>query len=233
MKNPKKRTAALVIVLLITAGIAVWLFLSPSMERGEAQKQQDALLASIEQGDGLLVVDAEAATDAAPVDYYDAPDGGEDVIRLFWTPPEGGEAAPQAADTGEITGIGVLTIDAIDLVMPVASGVSEAQLKIAAGWVPQTAPIGETGNAVIAGHRNYTHGSHFNRLGELAVGDVIRYKTVDGEEMAFTVHEILEVLPGDQSAFEQPDDEQVLTLYTCTPIRTATHRLLVRATRTA
>ena len=47
MKNPKKRTAALVIVLLITAGIAVWLFLSPSMERGEAQKQQNAPLASI------------------------------------------------------------------------------------------------------------------------------------------------------------------------------------------
>ena len=236
MKNTKMRTAALVIVLFLAAGLAVWLFLSPAVERGEAQKQQDALLASIEQGDGVIVVDSGAAVDMAPVDYYDAPDGGEDVIRLFWTPPEGAETptpAPQAADTGAITGIGVLTIDAIDLEMPVVNGVSEAQLKIAAGWVPQTAPIGETGNAVIAGHRNYTHGSHFNRLGELAVGDVIRYRSVGGEEMSFTVHEVLEVLPGDQSAFEQPDDMQMLTLYTCTPIRTATHRLLVRASRTA
>jgi sortase A len=99
------------------------------------------------------------------------------------------------------------------------------------GHVPQTAAIGSVGNAVIAGHRSYTDGEHFNRLGEAQTGDIIRYVSIEGVEMLFEVDEILEIVPGDQTAFEQPEDRAMITLYTCTPIRTASHRLLVRATR--
>jgi sortase A len=99
------------------------------------------------------------------------------------------------------------------------------------GHVPQTAAVGDTGNAVIAGHRSYTHGEHFNRLGEAEIGDIIQYAGISGERMVFVVDEILEIIPGDQAAFDQPEDKSQITLYTCTPIRTATHRLLVRATR--
>ena len=135
-------------------------------------------------------------------------------------------------DSGNNPGIGILEIDKIDLKMPVAKGVNEAQLQISACWVSETAEVGSTGNAIIAGHRNYTYGSHFNRLGEMALGDKIRYRSISSEIMEFEVCEILEVSPDDPAIFEQPENIQMLTLYTCTPISTATHRLLIRAERT-
>ena len=96
----------------------------------------------------------------------------------------------------------------------------------------QTALIGSRGNAVIAGHRSYTYGKHFNRLGELEAGDEIFYTAADGTEMCFAVSEILTVLPDDPAVFDAPaKGASQLTLYTCTPVKVATHRLLVRALR--
>lgn len=220
------------IALLVSAALAATLaglsfFTAPHLEKDRMNAEQEKLLISIAEGDGQLALRPDLG-----LDFYDNP--GVDVIVLdpqaTLDPLETAEPAvisdPQVAG-----GIGVLTIEKIDATLPVTDGVSRAQLKIAEGWVPQTAPIGETGNAVIAGHRSYTYGEHFNRLGELAVGDTIRYTPKDGEEMTFTVTELLTVLPGDTAAFIQPEDTAMLTLYTCTPIRTATHRLLVRAQR--
>lgn len=231
------RAAVLVVIAVIAGYFAVRLAVLPRLEKQEAGKQQAALLESIREGDG--VIELTGMVSGGEVDYYDGGAQAPAEEAALFAPmleapvPEAadGEAASAPVETGIVNGIGILSIDSIDLEMPVAEGVSADQLKISAGHVPQTAAIGSTGNAVIAGHRNYTYGDHFNRLGEIKVGDEIRYLSIDGEEMAFTVDEILEVLPGDQAAFEQPDDISRLTLYTCTPIRTATHRLLVRATR--
>lgn len=128
--------------------------------------------------------------------------------------------------------IGILRISKINMKLPIVAGVSEEQLKTTAGWVTQTAPIGEIGNAVIAGHRSYTYGRHFNRLGELDIGDFIEYDTINGIPMTFKVTTILTVEPDDPVIFEQtPDGTAQLTLCTCTPISTGTHRLIIRAER--
>lgn len=119
--------------------------------------------------------------------------------------------------------------DAIDLSLPVMDGIDEDDLHIVPGRVPRTANIGEVGNAVIAGHREFEFGSQFNRLGELESGDIISFTDLAGHLMQFEVFETIVVYPGDQIAFVQPDSRAVITLYTCTPIETATHRLLVRA----
>lgn len=216
---------------LTLAILAMYLFQQPVLEQEALQMQTDALLESIEQGERAITLDK--SVDKGKVDFYDQPDE-VDVIPISFTVVNDEESIGSSDSTGnQISGLGVLEIPAIDLKMPVAYGAGESQLKVSAGWIPQTATIGSYGNAVIAGHRNYSYGSHFNRLGEVAVGDSIRYTTVDGEEMSFIVVETLEVLPSDPVAFEQKSDVQMLTLYTCTPVRTATHRLLVRATRVA
>jgi len=113
--------------------------------------------------------------------------------------------------------------------LAVMEGVQEPELRIAPGRVPQTANIGEIGNAVIAGHRNFSFGSMFNRLGEVENGDIIGFQAMSGQQMAFEVFEILVIAPDNQIAFIQPQNESIITLYTCTPIRVATHRLLIRA----
>lgn len=226
------KTAALAAAALSALALGVWLASSPALEKKQMLSRQSELLSSIEQGDGAIELDERLT--AASVDFYDNAEDGVDVYGA-----DGDGQAAQTVDSVDngdhpstVTGIGVLTIERISLKLPVTEGVSTAQLKVAVGHVPQTAPIGESGNAVIAGHRSYTYGQFFNRLGELAVGDVIQYRPKDGPAMEFTVYEMLEIEPGDQSAFGQPDDKQILTLYTCTPVRTASHRLLVRAERT-
>lgn len=226
----KRLLLSLCILGCLTLGVVgVYLLSAPALEQETMQEQTDTLIVSIENGDGLMEVD-QPIQDRA-VDFYDAPAQGDPVPVEM--PPEslGNDDAGEPSRT--VTGIGILEIPSIDLKMPVSYGASETTLKISAGWVPQTANIGSFGNAIIAGHRNYAYGSHFNRVGELSSGDSIQYTSAEGERMQFIVTDTLEVLPGDPAAFEQPEAVQMLTLYTCTPIRTATHRLLVRATRVA
>ena len=217
---------ALVTVLLAAVSVCVWLSIKPHIQEKRREEYTGALLDSIEHGGGILPVDS--AITIAELDYYDEPYDSDGMITptpLMETPA----SVSQPEEPEVITGIGVLTIEKINLKLPVSAGVSEAQLKISVGWVPQTAPIGETGNAVIAGHRSYRRGVMFNRLGEITIGDTITYQPKDGEEKTFVVYDILEIEPGDQSAFYQPADEKIITLFTCTPIRIATHRLLIRA----
>lgn len=223
---------ALLLAAILAALIGIGLAVSPSLERHRLDEGQAALLQHIEKGGGAVKLPDVAVK--IPVTDYDEPEG-EDVIPLA-AAPEPAEPTPEMEQTtpvsGEIAGIGILTIPRIDAKLPITAGVTEEQLKVSEGWVTQSAPIGGEGNAVIAGHRSYTYGRHFNRLGELEAGDEIRYTTAEGVDMTFLVSEILTIEPGDPATFAaSPEGVSQLTLYTCTPIREATHRLLVRALR--
>ena len=237
-QSGRRRLMSIILVIVMIAGLitSAWLAVSPTLKKQETLDYQADLLASIEQGNGIIIPESGFA---AKVDYYDLaePDTTDEPVQIpkitegtIDVMPETAAPAPQPAPL-EINGIGILNIDKIDLRLPVSDGVSEAQLKISPGHVPETAAIGAIGNAVIAGHRSYTYGQDFNRLGEMAVGDIIGYQSKDGTIMRFEVFEIQEIEPDDQSAFIQPEDESIITLYTCTPIRTATHRLLVKAVK--
>ena len=155
----------------------------------------------------------------------------EPTITPAYYPPVIADPVPDNAFPNNIVGIGILTIDSINLRLPIAEGIEYASLRIAPGRVPQTAQVGGIGNAVIAGHRNYAYGSMFNRLDEVGIGEIIQYQARNGELMEFEVFEIAVIEPQDQIAFIQPVNESIVTLYTCTPIRTATHRLIIRAQR--
>ena len=220
MTAKRFKTAALAILMTGAFCIGAWLLISPALEKQWMLDRQAELLASIASGAGVIVL--EESFPAGYVDFYDM--GGVIFTAQAELPQE--EPAPAAL---EVTGTGILIIGRIDAVLPVTDGVSAAQLQVAVGHVPQTAPIGGEGNAVIAGHRSYAYGQMFNRLGEVAEGDLIRYEDKSGAAFTYEVFETLVIEPGDQTAFIQPEGERLLTLYTCTPIRKATHRLLVRA----
>lgn len=218
--------------------VGIWLAISPTVERSRMQYLQKELLKNTVQSDStaqilervaVIAPNEDSILEAQDEVAFSAP-----IVTSDMPPMPEPSASEPVTDNDEIAGIGILTIDCIDATLPVTDGVSKEQLKFSEGWVPQTSPIGSAGNAVIAGHRSYTYGQHFNRLGELAVGDLIQYTEKNGEEMTFTVSEILTIEPGDPATFYKPTEGTAqLTLYTCTPIRTATHRLLVRALRTA
>ena len=251
-KTHKKAT---LLAVLAAAALAGTVFsLSPAWERHKCEEEQEAMLSRLELSmpekeiqifeEPLETVKAVSVT-AASADKAPETAAEPEKEKILGTEEKqeterGAKAAaePETAEKPEKdmpqagAEIGILSIPKIDARLPVTAGVSEEQLKISEGWVMQTALIGSGGNAVIAGHRSYTYGKHFNRLGELEAGDEIFYTAVDGTEMCFAVSEILTVLPDDPAVFDAPPEgASQLTLYTCTPVKVATHRLLVRALR--
>lgn len=128
----------------------------------------------------------------------------------------------------EPTVLGRVKIPKIDESLLLVEGVTSKDLKVGAGHIPGTAMPGEVGNCAIAGHRNYTFGSYFDRLDEVTVGDIVT--VVYGKNsFSYEVYEILVVLPEDTSVLYRNDTDSILTLITCTPVRVATHRLIVHA----
>lgn len=123
--------------------------------------------------------------------------------------------------------IGILTISKIDLKVAIGEGTDLKTLKYAVGHFNNTAMPGQKGNFCLAGHRSYTFGEYFNRLGEIKNGDEIQVKTINGD-YKYKVYDIQVVLP-DQVKVLNSTTDATMTLVTCTPIRIATHRLIIKA----
>lgn len=256
MKQTNKRVL-LAVAVVVTALMGTVFMLLPVLQRQREQKMQKALLVRLEQESVAetdrpesLVLENTDRFLAAFMELSEMISGknktGNRENTTFFVQDETTDSVTTAdieiipkSETAEIAAepvpeagseIGILTIPKIGARLPVTAGVTEEQLKISEGWVMQTAPIGSAGNAVVAGHRSYTWGRHFNRLDELEAGDEIIYTKKGGEMMRFVVYETLTVEPDDPAVFAAPPAGRAqLTLYTCTPIRIATHRLVVRA----
>ena len=127
-----------------------------------------------------------------------------------------------------IAPLGVLMIPKINLKQPVFAGASQKNLKIGIGHMSETSKIGEVGNAALAGHRSHTFGRFFNRLDELDVNDEIEIR-MGGNTFKYVVYEKVIVEPSDISVLGRNKKDKVLTLITCHPLRTATHRLIIHA----
>ena len=232
------KTAVLAAVLVLASVSGLWLIISPSVERQIDLNRQNEMLTeldAVQPTDTAVSTMTTTATPSEPETTSPAsflpntPSAPPTVTPATGTPSPTPPSTAPPAPQDPLAPIGTLVIDKINLKLPVVEGVTLAQLKVAVGHVPQTPAIGDIGNAVIAGHRNYAYGSMFNRLGEIATGDIITYTPKGGTAMTFKVFEVTEIVPGDPITFIQPTDESIITLYTCTPIRQATHRLLIRA----
>jgi sortase A len=134
----------------------------------------------------------------------------------------------QQSSDGQQPILGILTIKKINLKLPILEGATQENLKIAAGHLEGTAMLGESGNTAIAAHRSRTYGKMFNRLNELEVGDEIIIEDHTNKNM-YEVYEILIVEPEDVSVLEGSENEKIVTLITCEPINTGTHRLIIHA----
>ncbi len=137
------------------------------------------------------------------------------VAQRITSPPEGSVLAR-------------LQIPAIGVSEYVVSGTAAADLSRGPGHYIGTAMPGQAGNVAIAGHRT-TYGAPFYRLGSLVPGDPIVLTTLGGQTLTYVVSRApVSVLPGNTSILGYFGDNR-LTLTTCTPPFSATHRLVVVA----
>lgn len=122
--------------------------------------------------------------------------------------------------------IGIISIPKIEVNVALSEGIDMEILKYAVGHFIGTPMPGEKGNTCIAGHRSYTYNQYFNRLDELGIGDIIKITTRTGE-FNYVVYESKVVEPEEISVLDNTKGSEI-TLVTCTPIRVATHRLIVK-----
>src|SRR5712692_6444401 len=119
-----------------------------------------------------------------------------------------------------------LVIPKINLSAVVVEGTSRKALLVGPGHLAHTAAPGDTGNAVLAGHRD----TFFRHLGELLRGDSI-YVERGGKTYEYQVTDTKVVEPSEISVLK-PFPGNQLTLITCYPIHyigPAPKRLIVFA----
>ncbi len=111
----------------------------------------------------------------------------------------------------------------------VVAGVSVQDLRKGVGHFPNTPFPGQLGNSAIAGHRT-TYGQPFYSLDKLRKGDEIKISTILGGSYVYRVTGSEEVGKNDYHVISDSDPKKAtLTLVTCTPIGTASRRLVVHA----
>lgn len=123
-----------------------------------------------------------------------------------------------------------LKIPKIGLDFYIVAGVSVKDLRKGVGHFPNTPLPGQLGNSALAGHRT-SHLQPFYSLDELKPGDEIQVFTKLGDAYAYIVTDSVVVNPSDYHVITDSDPKvATLTLVTCTPIGTSSHRLVVHAT---
>ena len=125
--------------------------------------------------------------------------------------------------------IGIISIPKIELNVALSEGVDVGTLKYAVGHFAGTPMPGDKGNFCVAGHRSYAYNEYFNRLDELVIGDKITVTTMSGE-FTYEVYDSKVVRPEETSVLDNTERSEI-TLVTCTPIRVATHRLIIKGKR--
>ena len=124
--------------------------------------------------------------------------------------------------------LALISIPKMDLEYPVVFGDGKQQLKVGIGQVPGTPSIGTYGNAVLAGHRT-SNGAPFYDLDLLEVGDQFSLSGVFGV-LTYEVNRTEIVTPDDVASILTSDwTRSSVTLFSCTPRGSTSHRLLVHA----
>lgn len=122
--------------------------------------------------------------------------------------------------------IGILSIPIIDLEVAISNEVTMNNLKYSVSHYLDTAGLGEKGNCCIAGHRSYSYNEFFNRLNEVNTDDYIYVENAKNK-FTYKVYDIFIVEPTEVGVLD-PSENHEITLITCTPIRTATYRLIIK-----
>ncbi len=149
-------------------------------------------------------------------------------------PAGGGQARPEQFDVATGQPFAFIRIPAFgpDWQFTLIQGTALAQLDLSPGHVPDTQWPGQVGNFAVAGHR-VTAGNPFWSLPSLRAGDLMYIQTklnnytyrVTGEQMVLpTDLGVLDPVPGHPA---QRPTQRLITLITCDPAWTGTHRVIV------
>ncbi len=212
--------------LIIVMGLIIAAY--PLLERGYWWYSQQKLLEDFEEHITLEAAAMEAYYELETI-FNDEMEQDQGLVSPTNPPDQQEEEKP--IEVSALDTIGRILIQKIELNLPILAGATNRNLKMGAAQIEGTTTIGEIGNTALAGHRSHTFGRLFNRLDELEPGDMILIETINGI-YEYEVYEKKVVLPEDVSVLNRNNQDRVLTLITCTPLYTASHRLIIHAKQT-
>ena len=128
--------------------------------------------------------------------------------------------------------IGILTIPKINVNLPIFDQTTMKLLEKGACLLEGTSyPIGgKSTHAVLSSHRGLSQAKLFTNLPQLKIKDHF-YIEINGQYLAYQVDQIKTVEPTETEALQIQEDQDLVTLVTCTPYLINSHRLLVRGHR--
>ncbi|MHB1533881.1 MAG: class E sortase [Acidimicrobiales bacterium] len=121
-----------------------------------------------------------------------------------------------------------IQIPKINLDVVVVQGTDAAALQAGAGHYAETPLPCGGGNVAIAGHRT-TYGKPFANVGLLGVGDQITLITPIGSCVYRVSQAPFVVLPNDWGVVANTPGDPTLTLTSCAPKGSASHRIVIKA----
>lgn len=171
-------------------------------------------------------------------DYSEYFDAARDYNeRLFQNPdaffePDEIEGYDETLDISGTGIMGYVTIQKIDVELPIYHGTSDVVLQIACGHLEGSSlPIGgQNTHCVLSAHRGLPSAKLFTNLDELEIGDTFTVTVLD-QVLTYQVDNISIVLPSVTEGLQIEEGKDYCTLMTCTPYGINSERLLVRGHR--
>ena len=129
--------------------------------------------------------------------------------------------------------LGVVTIPRINMDFPIYAGTNESVLQKGVGHLEGTSfPIGGLNtHSVLTAHRGLPENKLFTDHDKMEIEDLFFVETLAGE-LAYKVIEIKVIEPTEINELTINENQDLVTLLTCTPYMINSHRLLVVGERT-
>ncbi len=224
----KKKVSTILIIIVFILGLLIALY--PTISSWY-NKQASSYAVATYQGEIGDKSEEEAATLLAEAEAYNETLFQNEQVFVK------GEAVDETyIETLNLSNgmMGYISIDKIDVLLPIYHGTDEAVLQKGVGHLEGSSlPTGnEDSHVVLTGHTGLSSATLFTDLNQLALGDTFQISVLN-ETFIYEVTEIMVVEPDEVDSLAIQEGKDLVTLVTCTPYGVNSHRLLVQGERTS
>lgn len=226
-KKKKSRLINIILVAFLLVGLSLLLYPSIS-DYWNSFHQTRAIMTYMENVNSMDTTEYDKIIASARA-YNESINDGE----FHWFLSEEDKEVYNAELAFNSTGVmGYITIDKIQVSLPIYHGVSEAVLQTSIGHIDWTSlPVGGEGShCALSGHRGLPSAKLFSDLDKLIEGDTFTLSILN-ETLTYEVDQIRVVEPANVNDLQIVPGMDYCTLVTCTPYGVNSHRLLVRGHR--
>ena len=226
-KNLKKKIPNIIFGLIFIAGLGIFLY--PSVSNYINSRNQSRAISNYEE-----MVNNISEEDYSKM-WSEAKAYNEELAKKalnFDLSDEEREEYNRILNVSGTGIIGYIEIENIGVNLPIYHGTDESVLQVGIGHLEGTSfPTGtKSTHAVLSGHRGLPSSKLFSDLDQMIVGDTFLLHILD-QTFAYQIDKINIVLPEETNDLAIVDNEEFVTLVTCTPYGVNTHRMLVRGKR--